>query len=120
MSFHIRGRIRPRSRLGAVRTHPGIHWLALIVAIVAGLGLAHVHWLGLVAGGALVGLVATSLIRALLAALGFGMFALALWVGGLWWAGTLSRVLATGELAAIAVVIGLGAPLVGSLIRGVV
>ncbi|MXR51146.1 hypothetical protein GRX03_05935 [Halovenus sp. WSH3] len=105
--------------LARLRTDPFVHWLGLVVATAIGLGLATVHWLGLVAGGALVGLVATSLRRALLAGLGFGVTALAVWFGYLAAIGALWAVLATGQLLLIAVAVGVAAPLVGSLVRGV-
>lgn len=105
--------------VGRVRTDPLVHWVAVLVATALGLGLASLHWLGLVAGGALVGLVATSLKRALLAGLGFGVTALTVWFGYLAATGVLGKVLATGQFVWIAVAIGLIGPLVGSLFRGV-
>jgi hypothetical protein len=107
-------------RLRLIREESPYHWAALVVAIVLGLGLSTVHWVGLVAGGALVGLVAASLRRALLAGLGFGLLALAVWVVLLVLAGSLGEVLATGQLAAISVAIALVGPVFGSLARGVV
>lgn len=109
-----------RNPLDRIRTEPAAQWIAYLVAIVAGLGLATVHWLGLVAAGALVGLVATSLKRALMAGFGFGVVALAFWFIRLAVEGTLGEVLATGEFVVIAVVIGIVGPLFGSLVRGVI
>ena len=105
--------------IGRVRTDPFVHWVAVLAATALGLGLASLHWLGLVAGGALVGLVATSLKRALLAGLGFGVTVLTVWVGYLAATGVLGNVLATGQFVWIAVAVGLIGPLVGSLLRGV-
>lgn len=106
--------------LARLREDPLVHWLALLVAVTVGIWLAAVHWLGLVAAGALVGLVAASLRRALLAGVGFGAFAIAVWLTRHAVAGTLGAVLATGEFVLIAVAIGLAAPLLGSLVRGIV
>lgn len=108
------------STVGRVRTDPFVHWIALLLATGIGLGLASVHWTGLVAGGALVGLVATSLKRALLAGVGFGVTALVVWFGTLVASGVLGKVLATGQFVWIAVAVGVAAPLAGSLLRGVV
>lgn len=109
-----------RNPLRLVREEPRYHWPTLLVAIALGLILASVHWLGLVIGGALVGLVATSLVRALLAGFGFGLTVLSAWIVTLWWAGSLGDVLAMGEFALIPVAMGLLAPVFGSLVRGVV
>ncbi|MFT4946083.1 MAG: hypothetical protein ACI8TL_000314 [Natronomonas sp.] len=109
-----------RSTVGRVRSDPFVHWIALLATTGVGLGLARLHWLGLVAGGALVGLVATSLRRALLAGLGFGVTAIAVWFGTLTATGVLGKVLATGQFVWIALAVGLVAPLLGSLLRGVV
>ncbi|WP_336325874.1 hypothetical protein [Halovenus sp. HT40] len=107
------------STVGRVRTDPFVHWVAVLVATLAGLALASVHWIGLVAGGALVGVVAPNLKRALFAGLGFGITALLVWFGFLFVTGTLGKVLATGQFVWIAVAVGVVAPLVGSLLRGV-
>lgn len=107
-------------RLTRLRETPRYHWLGLVAACLAGLVLASVHWLGLVAGGALVGLVATTLRRALLAGLGFGVLVLLTWGAILLWHGSLGGVLATGMLAGLGVAIALAAPVLGSLVRGIV
>lgn len=106
--------------LQRVRTDPFVHWVALLLTTGVGLSLASIHWLGLVAGGALVGLVAPSLKRALLAGLAFGVTALLVWLVVLATNGVLGKVLATGQFFGIAVLIGVLAPLLGSLVRGVV
>jgi hypothetical protein len=106
--------------LDRIRTDPFVHWIALVVALLVGLALASVHWIGLVAGGALVGLVATTLKRALLAGLGFGVTVVFVWLGLLVFNGVLGKVLATGQFVWIAVAVGVVAPLLGSLLRGVV
>lgn len=62
--------------VATVRRDTGRRRLALAVAVGVGLLLSAVHWLGFVAGGALVGLTRRSLPRALLAGFGFGLLAL--------------------------------------------
>ena len=107
-------------RLTRLRETPRYHWLWLVAACLAGFVLASVHWIGLVAGGALVGLVSTTLRRALLAGLGFGVLVLVAWAGLLVWHGSLDGVLATGMLAGLGAAIALVAPVLGSLVRGIV
>jgi len=108
------------SQLARIRTEPRAHWVALVVAIALGLAAASVHWLGLVVGGALVGLVTTGLKRALLAGLGFGVLAVLAWLGSLLIAGSLGDVLGMGLFPWLGVGIGIAAPALGSLLRGVV
>jgi hypothetical protein len=103
-----------------VREESKPHWVALVVAIVAGLALSTVHWLGLVVGGALVGLVAASLRRALLSGLGFGLLVVVVWVLVLVLSGALGKVTAMGEIAGLGVAVALVAPVFGSLVRGIV
>jgi DNA-binding transcriptional LysR family regulator len=110
----------PPNPLDRIRSDPFVHWIALVVALLVGLVLARLHWVGLVAGGALVGLVATTLKRAVLAGFGFGVTVLTAWVASLALNGVLSKVLATGQFVWIAVAVGLLAPLLGSLSRGVI
>jgi hypothetical protein len=93
--------------------------VALAVAAVVGLAAAWVHWLGLVLGGGLVGLASSRLRWAVVAGLGFGALVLAAFV-------VASPALSAGELLAlrppvyVTVGAGLGLPLLGSLVRGVV
>jgi len=108
------------TQLRRIREEPVPHWVALVAAVVVGLALSTVHWLGLVAGGALVGLVATSLRRALVAALGFGVLVVLVWAALLALSGSLGKVLVMGEIAGLGVAIALAAPVVGSLARGVI
>lgn len=109
-----------RNPFRRVREDPVLHWFSLLVAVVLGLGLSAVHWVGLVAGGALVGLVSTTLRRALLSGLGFGVAVILVWLTSLGLAGSLGNVLAMGELTAIGVLVALVCPVIGSLLRGVV
>jgi len=104
----------------SLREDPARHWGALVLAVLVGLGLATLHWVGLVVGGALVGLLARSLRRALVGGLGFGALVVLVWAGSFALAGTLGSVIAMGQLSALGVAIGLLAPTLGSLARGVV
>jgi len=106
--------------LRRVREESRPHWVGLTLAVAVGLVVSTVHWLGLVLGGVLVGLVAASLPRALLSGLGFGLLVLFVWWLTLALSGSVGKVTATGELAGLGVLIALLAPVLGSLARGVV
>ncbi|NGM71180.1 hypothetical protein G6M89_19590 [Natronolimnobius sp. AArcel1] len=62
--------------LERARTESGVHAGALCLCVSIGLVLAWVHWLGLVAGGAAVGLVSPTRTRAILGGVAFGLLAL--------------------------------------------
>jgi len=106
-------------RMAAFRADDRRRRIGLAVALLAGVGVAWMHWLGLVVAGALVGLTRRSLPRALAAGVGVGVIVLATFV-------LLSPTLGTGELLAlgqpayVAVGSALALPLLGSLTRGVV
>ncbi|MEF8914306.1 hypothetical protein [Natronomonas sp.] len=110
--------VRP-AFLTTVRTEPRKRYAALAVALVVGLAVAWVHWLGLVVAGALVGLVSRTVPRAAAAGLGVGVAALALTV-------LASPTMGPGEFLAltpptyVAIGGGLVAPALGALIRGVI
>jgi hypothetical protein len=108
------------AQLRRVRTESRPHWVALVAGVVVGLVLAGVHWLGLVVGGALVGLVAASLRRAVLAGLGFGLVVAAVWALLLALPGALGDVVAMGQIAGLGLLVALVAPVLGSLARGIV
>ena len=108
-----------RDPLARLRESPRYHWIGLVSACVLGLVAASVHWLGLVVGGALVGLVAASLRRAVLAGIGFGLLAVLAWATLLWTAGSLGPATAMGEFPLLAVGIAVGLSVLGSLVRGV-
>lgn len=93
---------------------------ALLVGAAAGLAVAQVHWLGLLLGGALVGLPSRDLPRALAAGLAFGVAALLLFSVTLATAGALGPYLGMGQLTYLSAAIPLVGGLVGSLVRGVV
>lgn len=92
---------------------------AFAVAVVVGLAASTVHWLGLVAGGALVGLTRQSLGRAVGAGFVFG-------VAVLLWAFLTVPTFSPGTLSVLspvsylAVAVTLLIPVWGALVRGVV
>jgi hypothetical protein len=104
--------------LAALRADPRRRAVALAAALVVGLALAWVHWLGLVVAGALVGVASRSLPRAVLWGLVVGVLALAVTVVG--------HPMGVGEFLSlrppvyVALAAGLVAPVWGSLVRGVV
>ena len=106
--------------LHRIRWIPHYHWLALVAGCAVGVFLATLHWSGLVIGGALVGLVAANLTRAVLSGIGFAVLALLVWATFLAEAGTLGAVVAMGELTGLAIVIAVGLSVLGSLVRGIV
>ncbi|WP_159899506.1 hypothetical protein [Salinirussus salinus] len=106
--------------LAAVRTGDrGRRWLVTAGAVALGLVLATGHWMGLVLGGALVGVLQRDLKRAVGGGLLFGLVALGAFV-------LVAPRLEAGELLAltpaayVTIGAGLGLPLLGSLTRGVV
>lgn len=109
---------RSASFLRRCRTDPTTHAGALALAYGLGVGLAWVHWLGLVLTGAVVGLVSPTLRRAVLAAFGFGAFVLVVFastLGGATW-----HVLEMAPISYLTAASALGLPILGSLVRGVV
>ena len=101
-----------------VRSERRLHAVSLFVCLLVGLALASVHWIGLVVGGALVGLVAPDLSRAVGYGLGFGVVVLVVFAVSL--GGALGGALAMSPAIYLTVGAGLGLPVLGSLVRGVV
>ena len=103
--------------LDRVRSEPRAHAAALLVALAAGLVLASVHWLGLIAAGALASLVAPTVRRGVGYALLAGVVVLAAFAVSL---GPAAGA-AAGMVPAVYVTVGagLGLPLFGSLARAV-
>jgi hypothetical protein len=93
---------------------------AILVGAAAGLAAAQVHWLGLLLGGALVGLPSRDLPRAVATGLAFGVGALLLFSVTLAATGSLGPSLSMGQLTYLSAAMPLVAGLVGSLVRGVV
>ncbi|WP_276271266.1 hypothetical protein [Haloarcula litorea] len=108
----------PLAALRQIQRSPRKRWAATLGAALVGLGLAGVHWLGLVAGGALVGCCWPSLRSALVAGLGFGVVAVLGFLVQMVLAGSLAGVLGMGVLTAVAVATPLVAGPFGALARG--
>lgn len=68
------------ARLAALRADDRQRRLALALSAIVGIGLATVHWVGLVVAGALVGLTRRSVPRAVAAGLGVGVLVLGLFL----------------------------------------
>ena len=108
----------PPSLRDRVRTEPRPHAVALVAALVAGVGLASVHPLGLIAAGALASLVAPTVRRGAGYALLAGVVVLAAFAVSL---GPAAGP-ASDMVPAVYVTVGggLGLPLFGSLARAAV
>ncbi|WP_396613027.1 hypothetical protein ACH9L7_07125 [Haloferax sp. S1W] len=102
------------SALSDLRTGPRAD-LALFVATVVGVAAASVHWAGLVVGGVLVGVLATSVSRAGVQGLTFGGVVLAIHVAFVWWAGALDAQLSTGILFVLTIAVGFALPTVAAV-----
>lgn len=105
--------------LAAARSRPYRRRSLLVAALLAGLLLAWLHWLGLVLGGALVGLASRTLPRAVVGALVLGLLVLGTHV-------IASPTMGVGEFLALRpltyVTLGLTVvgPVWGALVRAVV
>ena len=106
-------------RLARIRTDTRQRRLALGVAIILGLGVVALHWVGPFVAGALVGLTRRSLPRALAAGLAFGMLVLAVFFAA---TPVISpgNVLVLAPLSYVTVGLALVGPVWGALVRGVV
>lgn len=111
---------RPSGRLAALRANSHQRRMVVVGGVLLGLGLGSLHWLGLVLGGAIVALPARSIPRGLAAGLGLGVLGLLVFGGLLAVQGALEPAITTGRVGVISVVVGVAAPLLGSLVRGVV
>jgi hypothetical protein len=89
--------------------------LALVLATLVGVAVTAVSWVGLVVGGVLVGLVATSLSRAVVNGLTFGLVVLLAFGVWLLYEGALSVVLETGQIGVLTVVAAFGLPLAAAV-----
>lgn len=93
--------------------------VALVVAALVGVGFAWLHWFGLFVAGALVGLASRTLLRAVIAAVAVG--AIVLLVQILAGPGMgVADFLAVSPPSYVAIAAAVGAPVWGSLVRGVV
>lgn len=95
-------------------------WLATSIAAILGLGLASVHWSGLMLGSALVGWTWPTLGRAVLAGLAFALLVLTTFALTHAVAGTLDAALGMGLITIVTVAIPLVLGLLGGLSRGLV
>lgn len=93
---------------------------ASLLGVGIGLGLATVHWIGFVVGGALVALPARRIRTGVLTGLGFGLLGWLVFLVTLADAGALSVYFETGLLLAVSLGTALGGGLLGGLVRGVV
>ncbi|MFC7097817.1 hypothetical protein [Halobaculum marinum] len=95
---------------------------ATVLAVVAGLGIASVHWLGIVAGAALVALPQRTTVRGLVAGVAFGALTLCVAAVGLLLVGpdALPVALEMTQPLGVAVGAALVGGAVGGLARGVV
>jgi len=109
-----------RARLYDAQTTPRERWVLTTAAVALALGLASLHWSGLLVGGALVGLCQPTLRRALVAGLGFGAVVLLAMTVQFALAGSLDEYLAMGPLLAVSVVVPLVAGPLGAAVRGLV
>lgn len=121
MSTEARGPLALlEARLAALRADDRQRAAVVAAGVVLGVGLGWLHWLGLVLGGALVALPARTVPRGLALGLGLGVLVLVAFAAVLAANGALAPALSTGMVGGVTVAVGLGAPLLGSLVRGVV
>lgn len=95
-----------------------LRWLLWIGAAVAGVGLASAHWIGIVAGGAFVGLPARTVPRGVLAGAAFGLFVWVIFAGTMALDGVWEPFTATGGFVALSAAIAVGLGAFGGLARG--
>ncbi|MFB6103762.1 MAG: hypothetical protein ABEJ57_01570 [Halobacteriaceae archaeon] len=105
--------------LTPIREDPGRRRIAVLAALALGIGVASMHWLGIVAAGALVGVFAPSPRRAILWGIGVGVIIVATFVLQAVAVGTADRLLGAGRPLVVAVVVGLVAAPLGALVRAV-
>jgi hypothetical protein len=109
-------------RLDGIRATSRTRWRVTLVAVVVGLGLVWLHWLGMVVGGALVALPRRSVRRGLTAGLGFGLVVVLANVLALLLVGpaAVEAAVSMQQVFGLSVVLPLAAGVVGGLVRGVV
>lgn len=95
-----------------------LRWVLRVGAVLVGVGLSGAHWLGIVAGGALVGVLSSTVRRGVLAGATFGLLVWIVFAGTLFVDGAIDRFLATGGFAAISAAIAVGLGAFGGLARG--
>ncbi|AUX08663.1 hypothetical protein AArcSl_1025 [Halalkaliarchaeum desulfuricum] len=95
-----------------------LRWLLWIGAAIAGVGLASAHWIGVVIGGAFVGLLARTVPRGVLAGAAFGLFVWLVFAGTIIVDGAWEPFLATGGFVALSAAIAVALGAFGGLARG--
>ncbi|MFC4246197.1 hypothetical protein ACFOZ7_04210 [Natribaculum luteum] len=108
----------PDDALERVRTVPRAHAAAVVTAVGLGLVATWIHWLGLVVGGTLVGLLSPTLPRAIGGALAFGLLVLVAFALSL--GSSTGAVLEMTPAVYVTVAAALGLPVVGALSRAIV
>ncbi|WP_435075427.1 hypothetical protein [Halorubrum sp. HHNYT27] len=106
------------SPLARIRDEPRTRAVAFAVAVVFGIALASVHWLGLLAAGAASSLVAPTARRGIAYALGAGALALVAFAVSLGSAATTLPEMQPVIFVAVGAAVGL--PLLGSLARWII
>lgn len=109
-----------RRWLEAVRADRRRRLAGFAVASLVGVGLAGIHWGGLIAGGALVGLFGGDVREAVAAGAGFGVVTWVVFLGGVWLAGSAAAVLGAGRIAVLGVALPVALGGFGALARGLV
>lgn len=92
--------------------------IAASLLIVAGLGLAAAHWLGVLVGAALLSQLARSVRGGIAYGAVFGLLVVAVFFVELVVYGQIDRTIAMGELTILPIAFGLGLGIVGGLTRG--
>lgn len=108
------------STLDRVRSDRRLTLLATVAGTILALGAGAVHWIGLVAGGAVVGVAAPSLRVAVASGAAAGAIVWLAWLGTLAANGALAPAAATGLPFWLAGAIAVGAVAAGSVVRGIV
>lgn len=90
--------------------------LVVVLVVAVSLPVVWWHWIGLPIGGLLLGISAPSLRRAIAYGFGFGGVVLVAFGARLWTNGTLTAVIATGELVGLSALLGLVLPAVTALV----
>lgn len=104
--------------LGHACRYGRYHEPALLAAFVVGVGLSTVHWLGLVAAGALVGSLAPTVRRAVALGTTLGLVVLLTFLVYLAWFGAAAPFLSMGPITWLTVALAVGLPALGASLRG--
>ncbi|WP_266076602.1 hypothetical protein [Haladaptatus caseinilyticus] len=104
-------------RFDDIRSDPTLRSLTVGFAVAVGLGIAWMHWAGLLVGGALVSLPTKNWKRGILAGFGFGVLSLLVFAGLLVYYGSFVPALEMGRVTALMVAIPLVLGTIGGLAR---